>query len=109
MAATTASLRFPGYTYSDMSSIVSALTPIRRCHYLLSGFTPFSGNLVDQAKGLRKTTVHDIMRRLVQPKNIIASISPTRQSCFISAFNILRGSVDSSEVKPASQKMSNCI
>lgn len=98
MAASTASLRFPSYTHSDFSSIITGLTPVRRCHYLLSGYTPFSGSNVEKAKGIRKTTVHDIMRRLFQPKNIMASIAPSRQSCFLAAFNLLRGNIDLSEV-----------
>lgn len=98
MAASTASIRFPSYTHSDFTSIVASVAPIQKCHYLVAGYTPFTTDTVDKAKILRKTTVFDIMRRLLQPKNIMASFVPTRQSCFISAFNLLRGQVDTSEV-----------
>lgn len=98
MAASTATIRFPGYTHPDFTSIVSSVAPIRNCHYLVAGYTPFTTDTVEKAKILRKTTVFDIMRRLLQPKNIMASFTPSRQSCFISAFNLLRGQIDPSEV-----------
>ena len=101
MAASTAAIRFPSYTFSDFSSLISAVVPVRQCHYIMTGYTPFTSDNVDKAKTLRKTTVHDIMRRLLQSKNIMASMSTSRQSCFISAFNLLRGQVDASEVAAA--------
>lgn len=98
MAASTASIRFPAYTHSNFSSIVASVVPVRQCHYLLTGYTPFTSDNVERAKLLKKTTVHDVMRRLLQSKNIMASLSPSRQSCFISAFNLIRGTVDPAEV-----------
>lgn len=101
MAASTALTRFPSRTHSSFSNIISSVVPIQQCHYLLTSYTPFTSDNVEKAKISRKTTIHDVMRRLLQPKNILASLSPTRQSCFISAFNILRGQVDQAEVFPS--------
>ncbi len=77
---------------------MSALTPLPANRYILTGYTPFTTDNVDKAKIMRKTTIHDVMRRLLQSKNIMASISTSRQSCYISAFNLLRGPIDPIEV-----------
>jgi tubulin gamma len=47
MSAMTSTLRFPGYFYNDLTSIVSALAPIKNCHYVIAGYTPFSADVVD--------------------------------------------------------------
>ena len=47
MAAMTSTLRFPGYFYNDLSSIVSALAPVQYCHFVIAGYTPFSADTVD--------------------------------------------------------------
>ena len=46
---------------------------------------------------IRKTSVLDVMRRLLQPKNIMVS-TPTRNGCYISILNIILGEVDPSQV-----------
>ena len=47
---------------------------------------------------VRKTTVLDVMRRLLQPKNKMVSTNPNKRSCYISALNIIQGDVDPTEV-----------
>ncbi len=52
--------------------LVASLIPTPRCHFLMTGYTPLA---VDQnANSIRKTTVLDVMRRLLQPKNILANV-----------------------------------
>lgn len=46
---------------------------------------------------MRKTTVLDVMRRLLQTKNIMVSASP-RNGCYISILNIIQGHVDPTSV-----------
>ncbi|KAK3718479.1 gamma-tubulin [Vermiconidia calcicola] len=69
MSASTTTLRYPGYMHNDLVGIVASLIPTPRCHFLQTSYTPFTGDNIEAAKTVRKTTVLDVMRRLLQPKN----------------------------------------
>lgn len=101
MAATTATLRYPSYMNNDMVGLLASLVPTPRCHFLMTGYTPIT---VDRgAARTLKTSVLDVMRRLLQPKNMLVSV-PTRAtsaastSCYISILNIIQGEVDPTQV-----------
>lgn len=98
MSASTATLRYPGYMHNDLVSIIASLIPTPRCHFLMTSYTPFMGDYVEQAKTVRKTTVLDVMRRLLQPKNRHVSVNPSKKSCFISILNIIQGEADPTDV-----------
>ena len=98
MSASTTTLRYPGYMHNDLVGIVASLIPTPRCHFLMTSYTPFTGDSVEQAKTVRKTTVLDVMRRLLQPKNRMVSTTPSKSSCYISILNIIQGEVDPTEV-----------
>ncbi|KAL9604002.1 MAG: hypothetical protein Q9219_000764 [cf. Caloplaca sp. 3 TL-2023] len=98
MSASTTTLRYPGYMHNDLVGIVAALIPTPRCHFLMTSYTPFTGDNVEQAKTVRKTTVLDVMRRLLQPKNRMVSTTPGKSSCYISILNIIQGEADPTEV-----------
>lgn len=50
---------------------------------------------------MRKTTVLDVMRRLLQPKNVMVSTGRERQPshCYIAILNIIQGEVDPTQVE----------
>src|SRR5271155_2059342 len=96
MSASTTTLRYPGYMHNDLVGIIASLIPTPRCHFLMTAYTPFSN--LDQAKTVRKTTVLDVMRRLLQPKNRMVSITPSKSSCYISILNIIQGEADPTDV-----------
>ncbi|EER27160.1 Tubulin/FtsZ family protein [Coccidioides posadasii C735 delta SOWgp] len=98
MSASTTTLRYPGYMHNDLGSVVASLIPIPRSHFLITSYTPFTGDNVEQAKTVRKTTVLDVMRRLLQPKNRMVSINPSKSSCYISILNIIQGEADQTDV-----------
>jgi len=98
MSASTTTLRYPGYMHNDLVSIVASLIPTPRCHFLMTSYTPFTGDNVEQAKTVRKTTVLDVMRRLLQPKNRMVSTIPGKKSCYISILNVIQGDVDPTDV-----------
>jgi tubulin gamma len=98
MSASTTTLRYPGYMHNDLVGIVASLIPTPRCHFLMTSYTPFTGDNVDQAKTVRKTTVLDVMRRLLQPKNRMVSMNPSKKSCYISILNIIQGEADPTDV-----------
>jgi tubulin gamma len=98
MSASTTTLRYPGYMHNDLVGIVASLIPTPRCHFLMTSYTPFTGQNVEQAKLVRKTTVLDVMRRLLQPKNRMVFTQPSKSSCYISILNIIQGEADPTEV-----------
>lgn len=63
MSASTTTLRYPGYMNNDLVGLVASLIPTPRCHFLMTGYTPL---VVDKKNtSIRKTTVLDVMRRLL--------------------------------------------
>ncbi|KAI9189046.1 gamma-tubulin [Blastocladiella emersonii ATCC 22665] len=98
MSASTATLRYPGYMNNDLVSLVASLIPTPRCHFLSTSYTPFAAEVVDNAKTVRKTTVLDVMRRLLQQKNRMVSTKDSKKSCYISALTIIQGEADPTEV-----------
>jgi len=99
MCASTTTLRYPGYMHNDLVGIVASLIPTPRCHFLQTSYTPFTGDNVEAAKMVRKTTVLDVMRRLLQPKNRMVSASPGKNSCYISILNMIMGEADPTDVR----------
>ncbi|KAH8829657.1 gamma tubulin [Flagelloscypha sp. PMI_526] len=98
MAASTQTLRYPGYMNNDLVGIIASLIPTPRCHFLMTSYTPFTSDQLDQAKAIRRTTVLDVMRRLLQPKNRMVSTTPSKTACYISILNIIQGDVDPTDV-----------
>lgn len=103
MAASTTTLRYPGYMNNDLIGLLAGLIPTPRCHFLMTGYTPLQlGN--EPTSAVRKTTVLDVMRRLTQPKNIMVS-ADTRSGCYISILNIIEGRVDPTSIHKALQRI----
>jgi tubulin gamma len=98
MAASTATLRYPSYMNNDLVGLLASLIPTPRTHFLVTGYTPLT--VENKASAVRRTTVLDVMRRLLQSKNMMASCLQKRAdaSCYISILNIIQGDVDPSQV-----------
>ncbi len=62
-------------------------------------YTPLTTDS-DHAANVRKTTVLDVMRRLLQPKNMMVSTSIDKNfvHCYISILNIIQGEIDPTQV-----------
>ncbi|KAM3129922.1 Tubulin gamma-1 chain [Paramecium bursaria] len=102
MAASTTTLRYPGYMNNDLVGILAGLIPTPRCHFLMTGYTPLT---VDRhISSIRKTTVLDVMRRLLQTKNIMVSTS-TKSGQYISILNIIQGDVDATQIHKSLQRI----
>ena len=102
MSASTTTLRYPGYMNNDLMGLVASLIPTPRCHFLMTGYTPLS---VDSGvNSIRKTTVLDVMRRLLQPKNILINKS-VKKGSYISILNIIQGDVDPTQVHKSLQRI----
>ncbi|OZJ06714.1 Tubulin gamma chain [Bifiguratus adelaidae] len=104
MSASTTTLRYPGYMNNDLVGMMASLIPTPRCHYLMTAYTPFTSDQVEKAKSIQKTSVMEVTRRLLQPKNKMVSINPTKRSCYISILNIIQGEADPTEVHKSLQR-----
>jgi tubulin gamma len=116
MAASTTTLRYPGYMNNDLIGLLASLIPTPRCHFLMTGYTPLtiedyyqnSGTAIGaRSAPVRKTTVLDVMRRLCQPDNIMVSADTRKpSSCYISMLNIIQGNdVEPTQIHKALQRM----
>lgn len=60
---------------NDLVGLIASLIPTPRCHFLSAGYTPLTLESAETGEAvssnIRKTTVLDVMRRLLQPKNIM--------------------------------------
>lgn len=102
MAASTTTLRYPGYMNNELIGLVASLIPTPRCHFLMTGYTPLT---IDRhVSAIQKTTVLDVMRRLLQTKNIMVSAA-MRRGVYISILNIIRGEADPSQVHKSLQRI----
>ncbi len=105
MSASTATIRYPGYMNNDLISLISSLIPTPRLHFLMTGYTPLSSEDVQTASSaVRKTSVLDVMRRLLQSKNMMVSAGQNRDKmqiahCYIAILNIIQGEVDPTQVR----------
>merc|ERR1719387_468381 len=63
--------------------------------------------MIDRHAGtaVRKTTVLDVMRRLLHAKNIMVSCSTRRAHVYISILNIIQGEVDPTQVHKSLQRI----
>jgi tubulin gamma len=100
MAASTTTLRYPGYMNNDLVGLLANLIPTPKCHFLMTGYTPLTSTKAQ----VRKTSVLDVMSRLLQPKNIMVSTN-TRRGCYLSILNVIQGDVDPSEVHRSLQRI----
>jgi tubulin gamma len=91
---------------NDLMGLVASLIPTPRCHFLMTGYTPITvaGGGSDFKSSVRKTTVLDVMRRLLQTKNILVS-SPVKKGKYISILNIIQGEVDPTQVHKSLQRI----
>jgi len=106
MAASTNTLRFPGYMNNDLIGLVSSLIPTPRLHFLMTGYTPLTLDEASSHLAVRKTSVMDVMRRLLQTKNIMVSCSTRKdRGCYISILDVIQGDVDPTQVHKSLQRI----
>ncbi|XP_037093930.1 tubulin gamma-1 chain [Pollicipes pollicipes] len=105
MSVSTTTLRYPSYMNNDLIGLIAPLIPTPRLHFLMTGYTPLTTDQV--VTSVRKTTVLDVMRRLLQPKNMMVSTSAEKNlaHCYISILNIIQGEVDPTQVHKSLQRI----
>lgn len=87
---------------NDMVGLLASLVPTPRCHFLMAGYTPLT--VEKHTSTIKKTTVLDVMRRLLQPKNIMVG-APTRKGKYMSILNIIQGDVDATQIHKSLQRV----
>ena len=89
---------------NDLIGMIASLIPTPRLHYLVTGYTPFTfADTPDEQLGLniRKTSILDVMQRLLQVKNMMWPMTeknksqPEHNHCYISILNVIQGSYNS--------------
>jgi len=70
---------------------------------LVTGYTPIAFD-TENPHVVKKTTVLDVMRRLLQPKNIMLS-TQSKNAKYISILNIIQGEVDPTMVHKSLQRI----
>ncbi|KAH8279818.1 hypothetical protein KR054_007174 [Drosophila jambulina] len=110
MSVSTTTLRYPSYMNNNLIGLMAPLIPTPQLHFLMTGYTPLTSDSdVNslQTVNVRKTTVLDVMRRLLQPKNMMVSTGPdkTNHHCYISILNIIQGEVDPTQVHKSLQRI----
>ena len=109
MAASTTTLRFPGFLDNDWAGLLASLVPTPRLHFLLAGCTPVSlsaGSEDPEAVArVRKTSVSDVMRRLLQPHAALVSCPIQKSGCYLALLNVIQGEVDPGEVHKSLQRI----
>lgn len=105
MSVSTATLRYPSYMNNDIMGLLAPLIPTPRLHFLMTGYTPLTSE--NDVQKIRKTTVLDVMTRLLQPKNMMVSSIQDRNSdhCYLSILNIIQGEVDPTQVNKSLQRI----
>ncbi|RWS23283.1 hypothetical protein B4U80_08790, partial [Leptotrombidium deliense] len=106
MSVSTATLRYPSYMNNDLIGLIAPLIPTPRLHFLMTGYTPLTTD--KESSNIRKTTVLDVMRRLLQPSNMMVSTpmhDKTQGHCYISILNIIQGEVDPTQVHKSLQRI----
>jgi tubulin gamma len=68
----------------------------------MTGYTPLS--LDKKLASVRKTTVLDVMRRLLQTKNIMVT-GATKRGAYMSILNVIQGDVDPTQVHKSLQRI----
>ena len=102
MAALTSLLRFPTTLYSSLNNLMSHLCPSRFAHFLTTSYTPLRA--IETVS--TKTSAIDIMKRLIQPQNLMTKIS-NKQGKYASLIHFLQGEVSYEEMNEALQRFND--
>lgn len=85
--------------FLTQTGILASLIPSPRAHFLTTSYTPFTSDNVERGKSTMKTSVLDVMRRLLQPKNRMVNMAgASKDACYLSALNFIQGDADPRDV-----------
>lgn len=100
ISATTNTLRYPGYMYNSLTSIISTLVPTPDLHFIIPSYSPYTSDFVENAKSFRKSTGYDVILELLDKKIKMIDVDDKHNS-YISIFDILQGDLEKTDVQKA--------
>ncbi|ONH68898.1 Tubulin gamma chain [Cyberlindnera fabianii] len=100
LSASTNTLRYPGYMYNSLTSILSTLVLTPDLHFLIPSYTPYTSDFLTNPKPVRKSSAYDVILELLDRRIRMVDTNDTHNS-YISIFNILQGSYNHSDVQKA--------
>lgn len=106
MSVSTATLRYPSYMHNYLVGLIAPLIPTPRLHFLITGYTPLTTE--SEQIAVRRTTVLDVMRRLLQPSNMMVSTPLNDRDSghsYIGILNIIQGDADPGQVHKSLQRI----
>jgi len=83
MAASTQTLRYPGYMNNDLVGIIASLIPTPRCHFLMTSYTPFTSDSIDKVNdslSMSSTEEGGVSDLSLSFHPLFSPVSPTRPS-----------------------------
>lgn len=98
MSSATNTLRYPGYMYNSLTSIISTLVLTPDLHFLVPSYTPFTSDFVHDARQIRKSSVYDVVLELLDRKIRMIDCDDKHDS-YISIFDIVQGDYDQSDIQ----------
>jgi tubulin gamma len=98
MSSTTNTLRYPGYMYNSLTSIISTIVLTPDLHFIVPSYTPFTSDFVQDARQIRKSSAYDVVLELLDRK-IRMIDSNDKHDSYISIFDILQGNYDQSDIQ----------
>ncbi|XP_037950225.1 tubulin gamma-1 chain-like [Teleopsis dalmanni] len=104
MTTSTATMRYPSYMYNTLCEVMAPLIPIPNLHFLMTGYTPLC---IDNVQAIRKTSLLDVMRRLLQPSSMMVSCEADKSNVhrLIGNLNIIQGEVNPLDLNKCLQRM----
>lgn len=98
MSAATSTMRFPTSTHTRLSTIISRLVPFTPMHFIQTGYTPLCSD-----QFVVRTSVQDVMRRLVQPGSMMVHTKLDKETlhCMLGGLVIFQGEADPRDVSDA--------
>ncbi|VDK49679.1 unnamed protein product [Anisakis simplex] len=105
MCSSTATIRFPGAMNTRLINLIAPLVAYPPMRFIQTGYTP----LRDSDAGSQRTSVGDVLRRLLQSRSMMSSATgePNIDHCVISALTILQGRIDPTEIYSSLARIKN--
>ena len=108
MAASTTTLRYPGYMNNDLVGLVASLIPTPRCHFLMTGYTPLTiENVGPSLWQVRRSgrTPSSMTKRCPRRRTSWSGMNLQMVQVRRSILNIIQGDVDPTQVHKSLQRI----
>ncbi|GKT13448.1 Tubulin gamma chain, partial [Aduncisulcus paluster] len=70
MAATTTTLRYPGYMNNDLVGLMASLIPTPKCHFLMTSYAPITSATTAPVSAVHATTAADATKSTIKKTSV---------------------------------------